>query len=225
MITFTEFKKRLAQGQLKNTAAVDIEVSTEAIVATHEDTILTLTNQGLLDLSTRFPLFTKQIDLVFKEDQNLYSLVVAGIDDYLFELYDDTFDEDTFIKILDIFDEDGNRHIPNTNGHLLMPTYNSIRFTNAKIEDIGERVRIRFQSRHPIIAEDDNIDLPPNLETALQLFVAALFISHINGEDNIAKGNSYYGAYLRHIGDDELKDNSNVSEVDEDIRFVSRGFV
>ena len=82
MITFAQFSERLARGQLKNTAAVD-DTNLGEICPEYEDTILSLTNQGLVDLSTRFPLITKQVDLTFVEGQHVYQLVQSNVGIFL----------------------------------------------------------------------------------------------------------------------------------------------
>jgi hypothetical protein len=231
MITFQNFSQRLATGQLKNTAAVDDE-NMGVICPEYYQTILSLTNQGLVDLSTRFPLFKGQVDLTFVDGQNIYSFTEANVGGTLTDSAEEPFTDDTFIKFLDLFDSEGKRHTLNSNGHILTPSFNTMRFTDAKIEeftktaspDVG-RVRIRYQKKHPTILSAGEINLPPNLETGLQLFVAALYISHMNGPEHSAKGDSYYGAYLRHIGEDEMKDLSSVSETHESDKFTDRGFV
>ena len=47
----------------------------------------------------------------------------------------------------------------------------------------------------------------------------------MNGQEHSGKGDSYFAAYLRHIKEDEDKNNSSTSEVDSDTRFTDRGFV
>lgn len=226
MITFTDFMTRLAQGQLKNTAAVDDKLM-GFICPEYEPMVLNLTNQGLTDLSTRFPLVTRQVDLIFEEGQNTYPLVWSDLGGHYLDTDQtgDAFSEEDFVKVLDIWDQYGGRHPHDTNGHIMTPTYNTLRFTTLKMSDLGEKVRIRYQAKYPTIEADGVIDVPPNLVSALQLFVASLFISHMNGQDHSAKGDSYFAAYLRHIGEDEARNNSSTSEVDSDTRFQDRGFV
>lgn len=228
MILFTDFASRLAHGQLKNTSAVE-ESNLGEINPDYLPTILDLTNQGLVDLSTRLPLIKKQIDLKFVTDQNSYAFLNANTSTYLdTSLTGDSFDEDEFVKILDIFDGNGNRHSVNTQGHIMSPTYNTIRFTAAKMAELSaieSKIRIRYQAKHIGITQTSKIDLPPNLITALQLFVSALYISHMGGKDHSIKGDTYFGAYLRHIGEDTDKDTSGTSEVEKDTRFTDRGFV
>lgn len=224
MISFTQLCERLARGQLKNTAAVE-QTNLGEICPDYVPTILSLTNQGLVDLSTKFPLVTKQIDLVFQTGVHLYPLADAGLSTYLDISQTEAFDEDVFVKVLNVWDADGNNHPIDTNGHIMTPTFNTLRFSAAKMEEIGEKCRLRYQARYPEILESDAINIPPNLETALQLFVASLYISHMNGPEHTTKGDSYYAAYLRHIGEDESKNLSSTSEIHEDNRFQDRGFV
>jgi hypothetical protein len=231
MITFESFTQRLALSQLKNTSAVD-EENLGVICPEYYDTILSLTNQGLVDLSTRFPIFKSQVDLTFVDGQNIYPLTQANVGTFLTDTLEEPFLDETFIRVLDLFDADGTRHSINTNGHILTPSFNTLRFTDAKqLEFIKTsspepgKARIRYQKKHEDIDVDGEINLPPNLETALQLFVASLYISHMGGPDHSAKGDSYYAAYLRHIGEDESKDLSSTSEVEESSKFAERGFV
>ncbi len=224
MISFSDFSERLARGQLKNTSAVDDSNKGE-ICSDSIDTVLSLTNQGLIDISTRMPLLTRQIDLSFQADKYMYALDESGSGDYLDDSMTEEFLGEDFIRVLDVFDQYGDRHPHDTKGHIMTPSYNVLRFTKAKMKELGDKVRIRYQVKHPGVDLNADIDIPPNLETALQLFVASLFISHMGGEVHSAKGDAYFGAYLRHMGEDETRNLSSTSEIDEDTRFMDRGFV
>jgi len=224
VITFSEFSERLATGQLKNTPAVDTEISRTEISCDYLETVLQLTNQGLVDLSTRQPIVTRFVDLSFQDGKMMYSLDEDGVDDYLDDS-EEAFIGDDFVRVLNIYDEDGCNHSHDTNGHIMTPTFNTLRFTKSKMLALGDKVRIRYQAKHPGIDEDANINLPPNLINALQLFVGSLFISHMNGEEHSAKGDAYFAAYLRHLGEDEMRNLSQTSEIDMDTRLHDRGFV
>lgn len=224
MISFVQFCERLARGQLKNTAAVE-ESNLGEICPDYIPSILSLTNQGLIDLSSKFPLVTKQIDLVFQTGTYSYPLADVGVGTYLDVSLTEAFDEEVFIKILNVWDENGIDHPIDTNGHIMTTTFNVLRFSAAKMLELGEKCRIRYQARYPELLEADAINIPPNLEIALQLFVASQYISHMNGPEHTAKGDTYYAAYLRHIGEDESRNLSSTSEVHEDNRFQDRGFV
>ena len=228
MVSFLDFAGRLARGQLKNTSAVE-DTNLGEISPDYIDTILDHTNQGLIDISTRMPLIKKNIDLVFVADQNIYTLADGAgyLDDS--DSLAEPFVEDDFIKVLDIFDANGLRHTTNTDGHIMQPTYKTLRFTTAKITELtrdgATKVRIRWQSKHAEIVEADDIDIPPNLVIALQLFVASLYISSMNGKEHSAQGDRYLGTYLGMMGEDVARDLSSTSEVDVDTRFEDRGFV
>lgn len=226
MISFTQFAERLARSELKNMSAVD-ETNLGEVRPDYIPTILSLTNEALTTISTKFPLFKLQMDLAldlakqeysFDTDELLLTPVEVG----------DTYDPERFIKILNIYNADGDDVLTDVNGHVTVPAYNRIRFTNAMLTELHPTVRIRYQARHPEVEETGDasaITLPPNLEKALQLLVASMYIGQMNGPEHTAKGDSYYAAYLRHIGEDEMKNNSSISEIETDNRFSNRGFV
>lgn len=224
MISFSDFSERLARGQLKNTAAVDENMKGE-ISPDQIDTVLSLTNQGLVDISTRMVLRTRQIDIVFQNGKYMYALDESGVGDFLDDTLTEEFVPEDFIRVLNIYDEDGLNHTHDTHGHIMTPSYNVLRFTQAKMDELGPKVRIRYQAKHEGVDLDANISIPPNLETALQLFVGSLFISHLNGEAHSAKGDRYFAAYLRHMGEDVAQNLSSTSEIDENDKFSGRGFV
>lgn len=229
MITYLQFAERLARGHLKNTSAVE-NTNLGEICPDYVDTILNLTNQGLVEITTRLPLIRKLVDLTFVDDQLSYPLVVAG--DYLDTTDDDMADfvDDAFVKVLDIYDADGRRYQPNTGGHITTPVYNTLRFSAAYIDAddasyIGPKVRIQYQAKHLAITEGDSIDLPPNMLAALQLFVASQYLSDMGGKDHMVRGDNYFAMFLRHVTEDEFRNTSGTSEVAEDLRFLDNGFV
>lgn len=224
MISFADFTKRLAMGQLKNLATVDQPGQNE-IDPDYIETILELTNQGLVDISTKFPLISRQIDILMSPGVNTYPLTSTAVGTYLDASQTEPFVDEDFVRVLELFSEDGRSHTADTNGHIMTPTYNTLRFTGSKMVELKGRARIRYQAKHAKISENDFIVLPPNLEPALQLFVASLYIAHMGSPEHKAIGDGYYAAYLRHIGEDETRNTSATSEVDLDTRFNERGFV
>ena len=222
MLTFTDFLKRLAHSQLKNTSAVDDSQQGE-ILPEYYETILSLTNQGLEDLSVKLPLFYGLVDLTFVEGQNVYPLTAGA--SYLDDSVLETFSDEDFIKVSEIQDEDGDIHTPKTNGHILCPNPTTLRFTTDMMEELGAKVRIKYQKKHPELEEAGVILLPAHLYTPLQLFVASLYISHMGSPEHTQKGDAYFATYLRYLSTDEEKNTSSTSEVQEDTRFDDRGFV
>lgn len=232
MVTFTNFMERLARGQLKNTSAVE-DTNLGEICPNYTATILNLTNQGLVEISTKLPIIRKLVDLTFVADQALYVLDADGLNTYLDDTDSDVaaFIEDTFVKILDVYDADGKRYQTNTGGHITTPFYNSVRFSAAYMDAddatyIGPKVRIQYQAKHlEIVNDDDVISLPPNLIMALQLFVAANYLGDMGGKEHVIRGDGYMALFLRHLSEDEFRNVSGTSEVEEDDRFTSKGFV
>jgi hypothetical protein len=227
MITYANFAERLARGQLKNTAAVE-DTNLGEICPDYTDTILNLTNQGLVDITTRLPLLRRLVDLTFVTDQFAYPLTDASLATYLDDSETDTFVEASFVKVLDVYDADGKRYQPNSGGHIITPIYDTLRFTSAMMDSdtgIGPKVRIQYQAKHLEITDVDSIDLPPNMIAALQLFVASQFISDMGGKEHTIRGDGYLALYMRHVAEDEVRNTSGTSEVEMDTRFADNGFV
>lgn len=221
---FTDFTMKLALGQLKNTAVVDDQDLGE-INPGHEDQLLELTNQGLVDISTRMKLFESTYALTFVEGQNIYVL-----DTNLDAAFLD------FVRLLsvhgvpsgaEVIPENEKTFIPKTNSQITLPSPFSVRFTDQFITDYGPAVDLKFQTKHPALVDaTGTMQLPYHLYEALALYVSGLYLSHMGGEEHTAKGDSYYGLYLKMMGDDIIENKSQTSEVlDEDIRFQDRGFV
>lgn len=225
MITFTQFSERLARAELKNMSAVD-QTNLGEVQPDYIPTILSLTNEGLRTISTKFPLFKLMIDFTLQEGKQDYSFDSdSGLMTNVPPQDPLVYDPDRFVKILNVYDSNGDDVLVDVNGHVTTTSYNSIHFTTAKLKELMPKVRVRYHARHEEIDEDSVILLPPNLETALQLLVASLYIGQMNGQEHSAKGDSYYAAYLRLVGEDEMRNTSSISEVQTDDRFSSKGFV
>lgn len=220
---FTDFTRKLALGQLKNTALVDDQDAGE-INPGHEDQLLELTNQGLIDISTRMKLFESTFALSFVPGQNIYPLTAA---------FDPAFTD--YVRLLSVhavkadypvIPENEVVFIPKSHSQITMPSPFSVRFTDQFMLDYSPAVDLKFQTKHPAIALDGSMQLPYHLYEALALYVAGLYLSHMGGQEHTAKGDSYYGLYLKMMGEDVLENKSQTSEVvDEDTRFQDRGFV
>ncbi len=227
MVTYVEFAERLARGQLKNQSAVE-NTNLGEICPDYIDTILGLTNQGLVEISTRLPIVRKLVDLTFVDDQFLYPLVIGALATYLDDTLTDPFLDDSFVKVLDVYAADGTRYQPNTGGHIITPVFDTLRFTAAIMSEttgIGPKVRVQYQAKYVTIEENGSIDLPPNLITALQLWVAARYFADMGGKDHAAVGDNYYAMFLRQVTEDEVRNTSGTSEVELDTRFEDNGFV
>jgi len=223
MISFSMLCERLARAELKNMSAVD-DTNLGEIRPDYTDTIRSLTNQALKTISTKMPIIKREFMVTMDEEQFVYTFEDDTGKTVLNETY--TFDPEEFVKVLGIYDAENRNWLVNTNRHIRAVRYNRFVMTAEVIKKLLPEARFECQFLHPEITDDESlITVPPNLETALQLLVASLYIAQMNGPEHSAKGDSYYAAYLRHIGEDELKDTSSVSEIDQDTRFTDRGFV
>lgn len=214
-LSFEDFLTKLARGQLKNTAATD-DQQDGIIAPKYEEQLLELTNQGLTDITTKKKLFENFATLTFVDGQNLYILPTDAGEDY-----------ENMVRVLEVATADGRKHTPKSNANILMPSPESLRFSTQFMKTYPGGVEVRFQISHPEVESvTGEINLPKHLFEALVLYVAGLYLSHMGGEENTAKGDSYYGLYLRMLNDDTIDNASGTSElVDEDTRFQDRGFV
>jgi len=209
-MNFETFLNKLAYGQLKNTSATD-DAQDGFITPKYESQLLDLTNQGLIDITSRKKLYEGRGVIEFVANQNIYSM--TGFDD--------------FVKVMSVVTEDERKHTPKSNAHITIPDPSSLRFTDRFIEMAGTGVDVIYQMTHPAVElTTGDITLPKHLIESLLLYVSGLYLSHMGGADHKAQGDSYYGLYLKQMTDDTMTNASGVSEVvDEDTRFYDRGFV
>ncbi len=216
MKTVETFFQDMAFGQLKQTPATDDD-RVGLIYPEVEEQLLQLTNQGLVDITTRLKLFEGTDIVTFVDAQNIYDFnVMSGFDN--------------FVKPLSVHGKDvyGNEKvfIPKTNSHITLPSPYTIRFSTQFMEDYVPSVDVHYQKTHAPVDMNATMELPNHLYEALALYVSGLYISHMGGQENTAKGDSYYGLYLSMLQTDVTENKSGTSEVvDEDTRFADRGFV
>lgn len=214
IVTFDQFLSKLAHGQLKNTAATD-DQQQGFIMPEYEDQLLDLTNQGLIDITTKKKLFEGTVALTFVDGQNIYPLDTSEGADF-----------ENFVKVLEVVSSDERKHIPKSNAHITQPNPETLRFSTQFMEKYGPAVDVRFQTYHAPIDLGGEMNLPAHLFEALVLYVSGLYLSHMGGDEHTKKGDSYYGLYLKMMSDDTIMNSSGTSElVDEDTRFQDRGFV
>lgn len=213
-LTVEDFLAKLAHGQLKNTAATD-DSQEGLILPEYEEQMINLLNQGLVDLTTRKKLFEEIVSLDFVDSQNIYSLDTSETGDFK-----------NLVRVLSVTTSDERVHVPKTNAHITQPNPESLRFSKQFMDHHKPSVDILFQTLHPTVELMDEMNLPAHLYEALVLYVSGLYLSHIGGDENNQKGDSYYGLYLKKLNDDIIENSSGTSElVDEDTRFTDRGFV
>ena len=214
IITFQNFLLSLAQGQLKNIAAAD-KSQGGYIKPDYIDTFLKLTNQGLLDLTTKKKLFEETAILTLVTGQNIYPLDTSNGADF-----------ENMVRVIDVVTDDERSHTTKTSVHIRQPNPETLRFSDTFIDYYGANIDINFQVHHPLILSDGEINLPAHLHEVLALYVSGLYLAHMGGEEHKVLGDSLYGLYLKKCNDDTIENSSNLSEVtDEDSRFYDRGFI
>lgn len=223
IVTFEEFTTKLAHGQLKNTALVD-DADTGEINPGHEDQILELTNQGLVDIFTKKKLREGRAILTLTPPTNIYTLPMGIGDDY--EFMTRVLQVEAVVNGYDLEEKNKRVFVPKSNKHVTCPSTNTLRFSNHFLDNYQTSVDVVFQEKHPVIALGDSIDIPAHMYEALVLYVSGLYLSHMGGEEHTAKGDNYYGLYLKMMAEDEMNNSSGTSEMtDDDTRFQDRGFV
>lgn len=223
IVSFQDFTRKLAFQHLKNTSAVDDQDAGE-IDPLHEDQLLELVNQGLIDITSKKKIFEGTGVLTFVSGTNIYTLDTAPTE--TFEDFAKLLQIEAVHKDYEVIDENKKVFTVKSNKHITQPSHETIRFSDWFMENYGPAVDVKFQKLHSSVAVDGNIDLPSHMYEYLLLYVAGLFLSQMGGEENSAKGDSYYGLYLKMMTDDTIGNLSGTSEVtDEDTRFNDRGFV
>ena len=233
MVTFEDFMERLARGPLKNTAAVE-KTNLGEIVPEYWDTIRALTNEGLREISTKKMVTTGRVRVTWVDSQSDYVLKEDNIGVYLSD-YSETgeqqFTDDLFVRVTNVWaimddDVDDVRVVMDSGQGISTPSFNRLRISSDFRTFYEDGIRVQYQARHPVLTSvASEIDLPPNLEYALQLFVASQYISQMNGAEHTKRGEEYRAKYLSEMGEDEAKNLSSTSIIDADVRFQDRGFV
>jgi hypothetical protein len=233
MITLETFFERLARGPLKNTAAVD-DTNLGEIVPLYYDSVRMLINEGLREISTKKMVSVGRIKITWMGGQSDYVLKEENVGVYI-ENYNQTdeleFADDLFVRVNSVFTiaddgEDSARILLDSVQGISTPSFNRLRVTSTFRTLYEDGIRVYYQARHPALVDlEDEINLPPNLEYALQLFVASQYISQMNGPEHAKRGDEYRAKYLQEMGEDEAKNLSTTSQIDRDDRFTDRGFV
>lgn len=221
-ITFNTLMQRLAYGELKNTAATK-DCSLGEISSNYRDLLLTLINKGLVDIYTNKLLKKDTVTVNIDTNQKIYPMVNISLP--VPHITDVTYDPSLYIKPLCITDNEGKEYIVDTCKLITTPSYDTLKFKQELLDTIGSEVTVEYQALHGTITYTDNINLPPNLETVLQLYVAALYFNNLDAQQHKDTGDRYFGLYLKYMSEDTDKNLSSTSEIEEHDKFNMRGFV
>jgi len=186
MLTLKEIFDDLAYGEFSGMAVGNAKTQ-EGITPDKYKKITNLVNAALLDLFTRFVFRKKELDLHQKDGVTRYYLrashvgdpLTGGDDIYLDGTKEDELNND-IIKILEAYDEDGNRVFINDHQYpddIFMPEMDVI-----KLRDNGKRriISLVYQASYPRIGVTSDfdpaavrLDVPSTIKTAIMMHAAS----------------------------------------------------
>ncbi|MEQ1950937.1 hypothetical protein [Mesorhizobium sp. CN2-181] len=228
--------RRLSYGQLSN-LSISNNGSGEIVEAKHPQ-MIQYANEALLNLYTRFVLKEKNLLIQQVEGITSYHLErkfaeTSGSDAphrYIKDLPDEPFMGDS-IRILAVYDEFGRKMRLNDQedpASLFTPSLNELQIPRP---EHGRPLGITYQARHPELDDrpgkiiNQEIILPFIFEAPLQNFIGYLTYCHMNGQENIVKGQEYLGAYEAKCVEVEQRDLVNQTFHTSQDKLDDRGFV
>jgi hypothetical protein len=230
-----ELFRRLAYGQLSNLAIASAGDGT--ILEEKQPQILQYVNEGLLQLYSRFRL--KESELILEQVEHItnYHLKAKYAEStgalvpypYIKDLPQEPFLGDV-IKILSVHDEYGPRVLNDHNNVMSMFTPQPD-VLQIPVPEAGRPLTVQYQARHPKLDDrkdhiiDQEIEIPFFLEGALQNFIGYQTYCHMNGGENIVKGQEFLAAYEAICLDVEQRDLVNHSFHTSHQKLEQRGFV
>ena len=195
--------------------------------------VLIHTNDGLLQLYSRFILKTKYLLIEEQEHITQYHLIEKFTESqncveypYIKDKVADRFTGD-LIRILEVYDDCGNQFALNDTEDchsLFTPSPQTLQIPNPRT---GRPKHILYQARHDIILEileNTWIEVPFVLEGALQAYIAHKIFSHMNGQENLLKSQDHYATYERICQEVEAKDLVSTSVSNSFNKLTERGF-
>ena len=198
----TDLYERLAVGELSNLAMV----VDGTILETERPKIILHANEGLKRIHARFLL--KESTLIVDQDGSItnyklnskYALsnyvVDAGHTFYINDLGEPF--KDDLIRVLEVWDSHG-RKLPLNNKHSIWGAFTPQPEVLQLPHPVdGEPIAIQYQAAHPklVMGDDDQIiDLPEFLSSALTAFIASKVFKHMNTQESTAKGAEHLAAF------------------------------
>jgi hypothetical protein len=230
-----ELFRELSFGELSN-LAISNEGSGEIIKEKHPK-IIQYTNEALLKLFGRFVIREKTLLLEQVEHITNYHLRKAFAETsgsqepfpYIKDLPGEPFEEDV-VRILGVYDMAGSKYPLNDindPASLFTPQPDMLQVPRPVQ---GKPMSIIYQARHRklksrgdhILAQE--IEIPFFLEIALRNYVGYLVYSHMNGQENIVKGQEYLASYEATCREVEERDLVNQTFHTSHSKLEQRGF-
>ena len=223
--------ERLSFAELSN-LAVGME-GAGTIRTEDQRKVLIHTNDGLLQLYSRFILKTKYLLIEEQEHITQYHLIEKFAESkncvefpYIKDLVGDRFTGD-LIRILEVYSNCGEQFVLNDaeDCHsLFTPSPQTLQIPNPRT---GVPKHILYQARHDIIENINDkvwVEIPFVLEGALQAYIAHKIFNHMNGQENLLKSQDHYTTYERICQEVEAKDLVSTSVSNSSNKLTERGF-
>jgi len=239
----SELFRQLSFGELSNLAIS--ESGSGEIVEAKWPQLIHYTNDALTVLYTRFLLREKEVIISQMAEIIQYHLLskhseTVGTDDYLY--IKDTPEEpflDDVVRIFEVWgsNERGLVQFPlNDEGNSASLFTPSPLILQVPRPADGIPLSILYQAYHPRLADipaegetaidlDQIIDIPHYLNNALQKWVASEVFSHMNGQENLIKGQEYKADYEAACLEVEQRDLASQSWRPTHTKLDQRGFV
>jgi len=234
-----ELFRQLSYGELSNLSISDS--GSGSIIKDKQPQLIHYINDGLLALFTKFILSEKSLLVEQAAHITNYHMrrrftETSGSDvdwPYIKDLPNEPFEED-LIKILEVYRADGFKFPLNDTANpysLFTPQPNILQ---VPYPAAGDELAVIYQAHHPKLDDridgpnnlvDQLIDIPVYLENALQLFVAGKVFSHMNGPENIMKGQEYQAGYEADCSLVDENDLANQTTSTSHQKLEQRGFV
>lgn len=230
----------LALNELSNLSMVD-KSQPDTIVSSRRAKIVSLANEGLLSLYSKFVLLEKDVLVEMREAKTNYHLLKryawSNYDrdnppdrfdaPYIMDTVMEPFTEDV-IKVLSVHNTFGQKMPLNDTENpmsVFSPQANTLQ---VPFPIAGQALSIEYQAKHPRLDEcecDDPIDLPDVLWPALKAYIAGKVYMHMNTQENTAKGQEHMILFDVICNDVVEKDLVSTSVSNTNIKLQKRGFV
>lgn len=241
ILKISDLFRQLSYGELSNLAISNSGSGT--IVDEKHPQLIQYTNEALLALHSRFVLAEKELILEQVADETRYHLTSkyaenagagSGVPHHYIKDEEEAPFQDDLIKVLSVWGVDGKYPLndegaPNS---LFTPTPLLLQIPEPVA---GMPVSVVYQAKHVLLRdmaldeEDDLLDqiieIPHYLENALQQLISSKVFSHMNGQENILKGQEYLGAYEADCSAIEQRDLANQTFHTSHTKLENRGFV
>lgn len=240
--------RQLSYGELSNLAISGSGAGT--IIEAKKPQLIHYTNDALVALFTRFVLIEKEVLIEQIENVTLYNLLAKHSESvgtethkYILDTPEAPFEDDRVIRINEVWGTlsgDAEREIrfPLNDAEARFSLFTPAPLVLQVPEPVdGEALSVLYQAYHPplldAVPEDDEdfilldqiIDIPHYLDNALQQLIASKVFSHMNGQENVMKGQEYLVEYEKACLNVEQRDLAAQTWHTSHTKLEQRGFV